>query len=116
MIIIKVTAAVLLSFVVLEVGFIYCYTVAGLIARKIWMPKDMLWVAKVLYYPAALCDAIWNQTRGRWIFREWSTHGIMFSNCVQWHIDNSKDWRKDTAVKWATVLNAVAPDHIKRLP
>jgi hypothetical protein len=107
--------AIPVSYVVLQVGFVYCYSIQSLLERGVWMPKDMRWIGKGLYYFAALSDVIWNQTRGRWIFREWSTRGLMFSTHVQYWVDHGIGPRRETAIKWATLLNSVAPGHIKNL-
>jgi hypothetical protein len=106
---------VVCSSAVTSIAFVYCYGVAALRARGIWMPVDMRLIARLLYVLGAAADAAFNLIRGRVVFREWSQHGVMFSNRVQWHIDHSDGDRVRTALRWAHLLNAVAPDHIKRV-
>jgi hypothetical protein len=74
-------------------------------------------LARVLFYAGLVADALYNQTYGRYWFHEWvwRTHGAMFSNRVQWHIDYSDTKQLATAIRWADLLNAVAPNHIKRV-
>jgi hypothetical protein len=83
---------------------------------RLWRmtPIGMKLVAYVNLVLGALADAYFNWTRGAWIFREWPwSHGtIMFTQRVQWHLDNSRKTRNiNVALKWAELGNAIAPGH-----
>ncbi len=123
-IIAAIAVGVVLLGPVLEICFIFCFTVAGLLEAKLWMPASVAIIARVLEAIGVLADALYQQTWGRYWFKEWGgwpwrqPGGWMFSGRVQWHIDNEPlGWRLDFAIQWADLLNAVVPehDHIKRV-
>ena len=116
MIIAYTVIGLILLAAVLEDAFVYCFTVRRLMESGVWMPTNMRLRARILYPIGALADVLYNQTYGRVWFRQLSSHGWMFSNRVQWNVDNATGARLATAVRWAKLLNAVAPDHIKRVP
>jgi hypothetical protein len=116
-----IALGLILLAVVLEVAFIFCFTVAALIERNLWMPTSMRLLARVLFYVGVVADVLYNQTYGRYWFGEWldlpwkTPGGIMFSGRVQQHIDFGDGKQLETAIRWADLLNAVAPNHIKRV-
>jgi hypothetical protein len=57
-------------------------------------------------------DVVFNIVRGTWTFREFPQE-FLFSRRVQRHFRNKGGgWRHEKAKRWATLLNAIDPDHI----
>lgn len=121
MIAVLILLAVLAASLTLELSFIYVYTVANLKESVVWMPKSMLVIAYVLLPLGYLSDFVFNMTRGWIIFREspFKWRGAMFTHRVQYHVNHigiESLSRDEIAMKWARLLNAVRPGHIKRVP
>ena len=80
--------------------------------------KDLTLYWKVMLVPGAVIEGILDfvfQFSFGWImFLETPFHrGWLFSNRVQYHADESFDWRYTLALWWAKQLNLFDPGHIK---
>lgn len=112
-----IAVVAVVSSLVTEVAFIFCVTCRRLIDSGVWMPIEMLGIAYVGLVLGWIGDALMSQTRGRLEFWELRSCGLLMTHRVQWHVDHPGDWRHERAVtKWAPLLNAISPGHIKGLP
>lgn len=111
-----VAAATWVSSFLIETGFVYVMTVKGLMDRGYDLPEDMIANAYIWLVVGTPNDVLFNLMKGTRIFKELPRWGEwMFSSRVQRHVDESDGWRKETALSWALVLNAIDPsgEHIK---
>lgn len=121
-----IAIAIVLATFLVETAFVYLATAKRLLELGL-LPRDFRLVAYVwvvIGYPA---DVAFNLLRGSIEFRElppivWRRvlrlklpiPELLFTSRVQRHCDGSSGWRLERAQRWATVLNAVDPGHVKR--
>ena len=105
-------ALLLIAFTV-TTAFVFCGTAKRLIEdESVWVPWWGKLIAYLWFLVGAPADYLFNKTFGCIIFRElWRER--MFTARIQYHVDESTDWRHERALKWASFLNAVDPGHIK---
>jgi len=109
-----ITSAALATFCV-ETGFITCVTMRRLLDAKLLEGSEFFDMRCVGYFwlvVGAIADFVFNHTRGSLMFRE-GPRKLLFTHRVQYHIDHSDGWRLEKARRWAALLNAIAPGHIK---
>jgi hypothetical protein len=98
---------------VVETAFIQVITYKGLKKRGLLLPEMVpqayFWL--IIGYPA---DIVFNEIRGRIMFRDWSSRGFLFTNRIQYYMDHpDKCKRMGLAIKWANTLNAIDPGHVR---
>lgn len=111
-----VLVAVCAGFLV-ETGFIYVMAVKRLKEQGVEIPDELMVTGYVWLALGTPADAIYNLTRGTWMFRE-LPRDLMFSGRIQRYIDEGEGWRFRKALPWARLLNAIDPsgEHTKRVP
>lgn len=96
---------------VVETAFVYCYSAKRLLDQGL-LPRDFKLIAYFWFAIGVVADFVFNHTRGCLAFRE-GPRGLLFTQRVQHHVDHSDGWRYDKAMRWARILNAIDPAHIR---
>lgn len=101
-------------------GFLTVASAERILAAGLELPIGFKIVAYLWYARGLWGDFIGNIYLGLTEFHElpqWDTGELMFSSRVQRHIDlGPNGTHYATALKWARILNAAVPGHIKRVP
>jgi len=100
-----------------ETGFLVAMAAKPLRDFDARIPPDLLGVVYFWLVVGVICDVLFNWTRGTYMFREFPKE-FLFSTRVQRHYDNAANanWatrRHRVARRWARILNAIDPGHIR---